>query len=75
MLYEVITPVAPAVENATPTEKPTTVATTAAPTEKPTTVATTVPPTPEPTQQSPGFGAMAALAGLGAVAFFALRRN
>jgi PGF-CTERM protein len=78
-----ITPAAPAAnstpavadKNATPTEKPTVAATTVPPTAKPTTVATTVPPTPEPTKKSPGFGALAALAGLGAVAFLALRRN
>nr|WP_319540615.1 MEMAR_RS02690 family S-layer glycoprotein [uncultured Methanospirillum sp.] len=57
-----------------PTEKPMTVVTTTAPTSKPTEKATTV-PTPEPTKKSPGFGAMAALAGLGAVAFIVLRRN
>jgi PGF-CTERM protein len=70
---------APAVEapaaNATPTAAPTVEATTVPPTEAPTTVATTVPPTPEPTKKSPGFGAMVALAGLGAVAFLVLRRN
>ncbi|PKL60148.1 MAG: PGF-CTERM sorting domain-containing protein, partial [Methanomicrobiales archaeon HGW-Methanomicrobiales-4] len=68
--------VAPVV-NATP-EAPVanaTVAATAAPTEKPTEVPTTVPPTPEPTQKSPGFGALVALAGLGAVAFLVTRRN
>ncbi|HWQ63536.1 MAG TPA: MEMAR_RS02690 family S-layer glycoprotein [Methanospirillum sp.] len=65
------TPVATVAEKTTaPTEKPTTVATTK-PTEKPTTAAST----PEPTKKSPGFGALAALAGLGAVAFLTLRRK
>lgn len=79
-----VTPVSSAVKNATSnatsnvtekapvlTEKPTTVATTVPPTQKP----TTVPPTPEPTKKSPGFGILATLAGLGAVAFIMLRRN
>ena len=57
--------------NATPTAAPTTVATTVPPTPK----ATTVPPTPEPTKKSPGFGAIVALIGLGAVAFLVVRRN
>ncbi|HWQ67412.1 MAG TPA: MEMAR_RS02690 family S-layer glycoprotein [Methanospirillum sp.] len=61
--------------NATPTAAPTTVAATVPPTEKPTAVPTTVPPTPEPTKKSPGFGAIVALAGLGAVAFLVSRRN
>ncbi|WP_319578303.1 MEMAR_RS02690 family S-layer glycoprotein [uncultured Methanospirillum sp.] len=47
----------------------------ATPTEKPTVTVTTVPPTPDPTQKSPGFGALIALAGLGAVAFLVMRRN
>jgi len=61
------------VENVTEqaTEVPTEVPTTVPPTEAP----TTVPPTPEPTQKSPGFGALVALAGLGAVAFLIQRRN
>jgi len=64
-----------------PTEVPTTVPTvvnttpTAEPTTPPTTEPTTEPPTPEPTKQSPGFGALLTLAGLGAVAFFVMRRN
>jgi trimeric autotransporter adhesin len=60
-------------QNATPTVEATpepTVEVTAAPTEVPTEV-----PTPEPTQKSPGFGALMALAGLGAVGFLVLRRN
>jgi len=63
---------APVEQNVTeqPTEVPTPV-----PTEVPTEVPTTVPPTPEPTQKSPGFGALVALAGLGAVAFLIQRRN
>lgn len=64
------TPAVPAA-NATPAV----VATTAPPTEKPTTVPTTVPPTPEPTKKSPGFGALVALAGLGAVALLIQRRK
>jgi len=65
----VVAPTEVATPNATPeaTPEPTTVP----PTPEP----TTVPPTPEPTQQSPGFGALIALAGLGAVAFLAVRRN
>jgi len=66
---------APADVNATPTTEPTVEVTTVPPTEVPTEVPTTVPPTPEPTQKSPGFGAMVALAGLGAVGFLVLRRN
>ncbi|PWR73663.1 PGF-CTERM sorting domain-containing protein [Methanospirillum stamsii] len=64
--------VAPTVEQ-TPeaTPEPTPEPTTVPPTPEP----TTVPPTPEPTQQSPGFGALVALAGLGAVAFLVMRRN
>ena len=61
--------------NATKNATPTVAATTAPATAKPTTAATTVPPTPEPTKKSPGFGALVALAGLGAVAFLALRRR
>jgi len=67
----VVAPTEAPVVNATPTLAPTTVATTV----PPTTVATTVPPTPEPTKKSPGFGALIALAGLGAVAVLVMRRN
>jgi len=55
------------------TVAPTTVATTVAPT----TVATTIPPTATPTKTptQPGFGALVALIGLGAVAFLVVRRH
>jgi PGF-CTERM protein len=60
-------------EGPAPTPVPTTVAT-----PVPTTVATPVPttatPTPTPTQ-SPGYGALIALIGLGAVAFIVVRRH
>jgi PGF-CTERM protein len=71
-----VAPAAPVV-NATPAAPVAnaTVAATVPPTAKPTEKPTTVPPTPEPTKKSPGFGAMVALAGLGAVAFLVLRRN
>ncbi|OQA56950.1 MAG: hypothetical protein BWY45_01624 [Euryarchaeota archaeon ADurb.Bin294] len=59
------------VQTPEPTPEVTPEPTTVPPTPEP----TTVPPTPEPTQQSPGFGALVALAGLGAVAFFVMRRN
>jgi PGF-CTERM protein len=63
-------------EGAAPTAAPTAVATTAAPTMViPTTVPTTV-ATPVPTQTTtPGFGALVALIGLGAVAFVIVRRH
>jgi PGF-CTERM protein len=51
---------------ATPTAPPTTVVTT---------VPTTVPPTPTPTPTTPGFGALVALIGLGAVAFLIVRKH
>lgn len=56
---------------------PTTIPTTTPPTTPPTTVVTTVPttPTPTPTPTSPGFGALVALVGLGAVAFLIVRRH
>jgi len=63
-------------EGAAPTAVPTAFVTTAAPTQVVTTVATPVPtatPTKTPTQ--PGFGALVALIGLGAVAFFVVRRH
>jgi PGF-CTERM protein len=60
-------------EGAAPTAVPTTVITTV-PTAVPTTVPTTVPPTPTPTK-SPGYGALIALIGLGAVAFIVVRRH
>jgi PGF-CTERM protein len=61
-------------EGAAPTAVPTTVVTTAAPTTVATPVPTTVPPTPTPTK-SPGYGALIALIGLGAVAFIVVRRH
>ena len=56
---------------------PTTIPTTTPPTTPPTTVVPTVPttPTPTPTPTSPGFGALVALVGLGAVAFLIVRRH
>jgi PGF-CTERM protein len=61
-------------EGAAPTAKPT-VVTTAAPTAVATAVPPTpVPPTPTPTK-SPGYGALIALIGLGAVAFIVVRRH
>jgi PGF-CTERM protein len=56
------------------TATPVVVATSAAPTAVPTTVVTTV-PTPVPTTKSPGYGALIALIGLGAVAFIVVRRH
>ncbi|NLD56938.1 MAG: PGF-CTERM sorting domain-containing protein, partial [Methanomicrobiales archaeon] len=49
-------------------------AVTTAATAVPTTVATAV-PTTVPTTQSPGYGALIALIGLGAVAFIVVRRH
>ena len=60
-------------ETAPPTPVPTTVVTTVA-TPVPTTIATTV-ATPVPTTKSPGYGALIALIGLGAVAFIVVRRH
>jgi PGF-CTERM protein len=61
-------------EGAAPTAVPTPVPTVIV-VVKPTTVATTVPtPTPTPTK-SPGYGALIALIGLGAVAFIVVRRH
>jgi len=63
-------------EGAAPTAVPTVVVTTAAPTAVPTTVVvTTAAPTPVPTTKSPGYGALIALIGLGAVAFIVVRRH
>jgi PGF-CTERM protein len=56
------------------TATPVVVVTTAAPTPVPTTIVTTV-PTPVPTTKSPGYGALIALIGLGAVAFIVVRRH
>jgi PGF-CTERM protein len=61
-------------EGAAPTAKPTVVVTTVVPTTVATPVPTTVPPTPTPTK-SPGYGALIALIGLGAVAFIVVRRH
>jgi PGF-CTERM protein len=58
----------------TPTPEPTVVVTTVA-TPVPTTVVVTTAPTPVPTTQSPGYGALIALIGLGAVAFIVVRRH
>jgi S-layer glycoprotein len=60
-------------ETAPPTPVPTTVVTTVA-TPVPTTIATAA-PTPIPTTKSPGYGALIALIGLGAVAFIVVRRH
>jgi PGF-CTERM protein len=60
-------------EGTVPTATLTTVVTTATPIPTPTTVATTM-PTPTPTK-SPGYGALIALIGLGAVAFIVVRRH
>ncbi|MDD1688276.1 MAG: PGF-CTERM sorting domain-containing protein, partial [Methanoregula sp.] len=60
-------------EGAAPTPVPTTVATVVQTTVA-TPVPTTVPPTPTPTK-SPGYGALIALIGLGAVAFIVVRRH
>ena len=62
-------------EGAAPTAVPTVVVTTAAPTQAPTVVVTTAAPTPVPTTKSPGYGALIALIGLGAVAFIVVRRH
>jgi PGF-CTERM protein len=62
-------------EGAAPTAVPTVVVTTVAPTAVPTTVAPTAVPTAIPTTKSPGYGALIALIGLGAVAFIVVRRH
>jgi PGF-CTERM protein len=63
-------------EGYAPTAAPTGVATTAAPTGVATTAApTTVPATPTKTPTQPGFGALVALIGLGAVAFLVVRKH
>ncbi len=67
-LFNVLEGAAPVVTTAAP------VMTTAVPTAVPTTVATAV-PTPIPTTKSPGYGALIALIGLGAVAFIVVRRH
>jgi len=69
------TPATPAVTSAATTAAAvTTAAATTVATTVPTTVATTV-PTTVPTTKSPGFGALIALIGLGAVALFVVRRH
>ncbi|MFA4878186.1 MAG: MEMAR_RS02690 family S-layer glycoprotein [Methanoregula sp.] len=62
-------------EGAAPTAVPTVVATTAAPVTTVATKAPTTVPTPVPTTKSPGYGALIALIGLGAVAFIVVRRH
>jgi PGF-CTERM protein len=63
-------------EGAAPTAVPTVVAPTAAPTTAaPTAVPTTVVATPAKTPTQPGFGALVALIGLGAVAFLVVRKH
>jgi PGF-CTERM protein len=63
-------------EGAVQTAAPTVVATTAGPTQVATTAApTTVPATPTKTPTQPGFGALVALIGLGAVAFLVVRKH
>ncbi|MCX6686646.1 MAG: DUF3821 domain-containing protein [Methanoregula sp.] len=63
-------------EGTVQTAAPTAVGTTAAPTQVATTAApTTVPPTPTKTPTQPGFGALVALIGLGAVAFLVVRKH
>jgi len=62
-------------EGAAPTAVPTVVKTTAAPTAVATTAAPTVAATPTKTPTQPGFGALVALIGLGAVAFLVVRRH
>jgi len=54
---------------------PTVTVTTTAPAGEATTTAPVEKPTTEPTPPAPGFGALVALAGLGAVAFLVLRRK
>jgi len=61
-------------EGAAPTAVPTAVATTAAPTAAPTPPPTAV-ATPTKTPTQPGFGALVALIGLGAVAFLVVRKH
>ncbi len=61
-------------EGAAPTAVPTAVATTAAPTAAPTAPPTAV-ATPTKTPTQPGFGALVALIGLGAVAFLVVRKH
>jgi PGF-CTERM protein len=62
-------------EGAAPTVATTAVPTTAVVTAVPTTVVPTTAPTAAPTTKSPGYGALIALIGLGAVAFIVVRRH
>jgi trimeric autotransporter adhesin len=62
-------------EGAAPTAVPTAVKTTAAPTGVATTAAPTAAATPTKTPTQPGFGALVALIGLGAVAFLVVRKH
>jgi PGF-CTERM protein len=62
-------------EGAAPTAAPTAVATTAAPTTAAPTVPPTAAATPTKTPTQPGFGALVALIGLGAVAFLVVRKH
>jgi PGF-CTERM protein len=62
-------------EGQAPTATPTVVVTTATPIPVPTTLPPTATPTPIPTTKSPGYGALIALIGLGAVAFIVVRRH
>ncbi len=62
-------------EGAAPTAVPTVVVTTAAPTAVVTTVPPTTVATPTKTPTQPGFGALVALIGLGAVALLVVRRH
>lgn len=59
----------------TPNPEPTTIPPTPTPTTVPTTEPTTAPPTPTPTKQSPGFGAVIALIGLGVVGYLIVRKD
>jgi trimeric autotransporter adhesin len=62
-------------EGTVPTATPVVVVTTVVSTPVPTPVVTTAAPTPVPTTKSPGYGALIALIGLGAVAFIVVRRH
>jgi len=68
-LFNVLEGAAPVVTTKAPVTTVAPVVTTVAP------VVTTVPPTPVPTTKSPGYGALIALIGLGAVAFIVVRRH
>jgi len=68
-LFNVLDGAAPVVTTTTPVEV------TTVPTVVSTTVVPTATPTPIPTTKSPGYGALIALIGLGAVAFIVVRRH